>query len=51
MEQVDKAHNTQLIKEEENIPIFRKWRSWYILVLVVLFLLIGFFYLFTYNFA
>lgn len=39
------------ISTEERPPFFRRWRSWYLLVLIVLGLLILFFYLFTHNYA
>lgn len=36
------------MKEEENkVPVFTSWRSWYVLVIFSLVLLIVFFYVFT----
>ncbi len=37
--------------EIENPPVFTKWRSWYILVLAVLFIQVIFFFLLTNHFA
>jgi len=37
--------------EEEKVPLFKSWRYWYFLVLAILVLLIGLFYLFTKKYA
>ncbi|MFC3830730.1 MULTISPECIES: hypothetical protein [Niastella] len=37
--------------EQEKIPLFKKWRYWYWLVIGFLLLLIVLFYLFTKHFA
>lgn len=36
---------------EEKVPVFRKWRHWYWLVIGFLLLLIVLFYLFTKHYA
>jgi len=36
---------------KENIPLFKKWGYWYLLVLLVLIVLIAFFNWFTKNFS
>jgi hypothetical protein len=36
---------------DEKAPLFKSWTYWYILVLAILVLLIGLFYLFTKKYA
>jgi hypothetical protein len=36
---------------KENIPLFKKWSYWYLLVVIVLIALIVFFYWFTKYFS
>ena len=36
---------------EPDVPLFKTWRAWYILIIVFLLLLIGFFYFFTKQFS
>ena len=40
-----------LPSENEKIPVFKKWRYWYLLILGFLALLIVLFYFFTKHFA
>ncbi|WP_262888828.1 hypothetical protein [Limnovirga soli] len=40
-----------MMKENEHIPLFKKWSYWYLLVFLVLLALIIFFYWFTKYFA
>lgn len=39
------------MNENENIPLFKSWRQWYVFVLAVLVLLILFFYLVAKHFS
>jgi hypothetical protein len=38
-------------ESKENIPLFTKWKYWYLLVLIVLAIIIAFFYWFTKYFS
>jgi len=37
--------------QKDKVPVFKSWTGWYILVLAVLAVLIGLFYLLTKTFA
>ena len=38
-------------QDNESVPLFKKWSSWYVLVIAFLILLILLFYFFTQRFA